>query len=195
MATKNPSGRVPADQATAGRQEMWKAIKANPKEITTRAISEATGIGRSSILRYLKALTNAGYLKAEETENGQQGTWELIKDPGFHAPRLRSDGSKVTHGENYEQLWRGMYMLKSFSARDLIQHASIEISEATARDYCKRLLAAGYLRVERKADPHKALLASYRLIRNKGPRAPQVQRVQQIFDPNSREVFPLGGGK
>lgn len=195
MTRASFTGRRPADQVCAGRQEMWLAMKANPKEITTKAIVAATGLGKSSVLRYLKALTTAGYLEARETENGQQGCWELILDTGYHAPRLRPDGSKVTHGENYEQLWRGMYMLKTFSARDLIQHASVEIPESTARDYCKRLLAAGYLQVKTKADPHRASLATYRLIRHRGPKAPQIQRVQQVYDPNSREVFALGGGK
>jgi len=189
------TGRQPADQVVAGRQEMWLAMKANPSEITVRALVEATGLNRSSVLRYLKALTAAGHLKTRAVENGMPGIWELIRDTGHHAPRVRPDGSKVTQGEVYEQLWRGMFMLKSFSARDLIEHASIEIHEATARDYLKRLLAAGYLRVERKADPHRALLATYRLIRHRGPKAPQIQRVQQVYDPNSREVFALGGGK
>ncbi len=195
MATKKATVRLPVHQETDGRQEMWQAIKTMPQQITVRAVVEKTGLNRTSVLRYLKALTAAGHLASKDVAIGFPSLWELVRDTGYHAPRVREDGSKVTQGEVYEQLWRGMYMLKSFSARDLIEHASITISEATARDYCKRLLAAGYLRVERKADPHKALLASYRLIRNKGPQAPQVQRVQQIYDPNSREVFALGGGK
>lgn len=195
MTTKKASGRAPADKACDGRQEMWLAIKATPQSITVKELVDKTKLSRQTVQKYLKALTAAGHLKAAEVEFGKPGSWELILDTGYHAPRVREDGTKVTQGEMYEQLWRGMYMLKSFSARDLIEHASITISEATARDYLKRLLAAGYLRVERKADPHKALLASYRLIRNKGPRAPQIQRVAQVFDPNSQEVFALGGGK
>lgn len=190
--TKKATGRSPVDHGGAGRQEMWLALKAMPQAITVRALIDATGLARSSVQRYLKALTSAEYLRFREPEPGKAGVWELIKDVGHHAPRVREDGSKVTQGAVYEQLWRGMYMLQSFTFLDLIQHASIEIAESTARDYCKRLLAAGYLRVERKADPHRALIAKYRLIRNRGPQAPQIQRVPQVYDPNSREVFALG---
>lgn len=193
MVARKASGRLQVDQGGAGRQEMWQAMKTMPQHITVRALVDRTGLGRSSVQRYLKALTAAGYLNATEAEVGKPAVWELIQDTGFHAPRVREDGTKVTQGEAYEQLWRGMYMLKTFSFVDLVQHASIEISEATARDYCKRLLSAGYLQVKTKADPHRGLIASYRLIRNRGPQAPQIQRVQRVFDPNSREVFSLGG--
>lgn len=195
MTPKKTTRRLPVDQETDGRQAMWQAIKTMPQQITVRAVVEATKLNRSSVLRYLKALTAAGHLVSKDVEFGFPGLWELVRDTGFHAPRVRGDGSKVTQGEVYEQLWRGMYMLKTFCARDLIQHASIDIAEATARDYIKRLLAAGYLQVKTKADPHRALLATYRLIRHRGPKAPQIQRVQQVYDPNSREVYALGGGK
>lgn len=188
-------GRLPVDAAGAGRQEIWQAIKSFPREITVTKLVSATGLHRSSVTRYLKSLTAAGFLEAQEGEAGQACVWVLIRDPGFHAPRVRADGSKVTQGEIYDQLWRGMYMLKSFSFIDLVQHASLEISEATAKDYCKRLLGAGYLRVERKADPHRSQIAKYRLIRNSGPMAPQVQRVQRIYDPNTGLVHDPEDGQ
>jgi hypothetical protein len=62
------------------------------------------------------------------------------------------------------------------------------VTEATAKAYLKMLLACGYLRVTKKAVP-KFSQARYRLIRNHGPKPPMVQRVKQIFDPNTREVF------
>lgn len=195
MAAKKLIGRLPADAGGAGRQNIWQALKAFPAEITVPKLVEATGLHRSSVTRYLHALTAAGYLEARDAGAGHACTWVLIKDVGFHAPRVRADGSKVTQGAAYEQIWRGMYMLKTFSFIDLVQHASIEISEATAKDYCKRLLAAGYLRVERKAAPHRGQIAKYRLIRNSGPMAPQVQRVQRIFDPNTGLVHDLEGGQ
>ncbi len=194
MVAKHITGRLPADHAGAGRQEIWQALKSCSAEITVTRLVEATGLHRSSVTRYLNALTAAGYLEAHEGEPGHASTWTLIRDVGFHAPRVRADGSKVKQGEIYEQIWRGMYMLKSFTFLDLIQHASIEIAEATAKDYCKRLLGAGYLRVERKADPHRARVAKYRLIRHSGPMAPQVQRVQRIYDPNTGLVhYPEAG--
>lgn len=189
-----PLGRRPADQAGSGRQEMWTALKTTPEAITVTAVAKATGVHRSTVLRYLRALTAGGYLAANPAAAGLAGSWTLVKNVGHHAPRVRMDGSPVTQGEITNQLWLAMCGLKDFDFRDLMQNASIEIPEATAKDYCKRLLAAGYLRVLVKADPHSARIARYRLIRSSGPRAPQVQRVRQIYDPNTGAVYVLEAG-
>ncbi|NTT88536.1 helix-turn-helix domain-containing protein [Tabrizicola fusiformis] len=161
--------------------------------VTISAIVDLTGVNRTTVLRYLKALTAAGYLKFQPGPAGKANAWVLIKDVGHHAPRVRADGSAVTQGAITMQLWRAMTMLKEFSYVDLVQHASIEIPEATSKDYCKRLLAAGYLRVLVKADPSAARIARYRLIRASGPKAPQVQRVRQVFDPNTGTAYPSAG--
>ena len=174
---KNASGRRPADQAGAGRQDMWMAIKASPDRILVTDIVARTGVNLDVI----------------SAPVGHAASWTLVRDIGHHAPRVRRDGSPVTLGEVTAQIWLAMCGLKDFDFRDLMQNASIEIPEATARDYCKRLLAAGYLRVLTKADPHQGRIARYRLIRSSGPRAPQVQRVRQVYDPNTGDVYPLEG--
>lgn len=191
MSAQQKRGRAPADGGAAGRQDIWIALKSTPDMITVTDLVTRTGVGRSSVSRYLRALTAAGYLSANPAPVGQAGTWQLVKDVGHHAPRVRRDGSPVTKGEIIGQLWVAMCGLRDFDFRDLMQNASIEIPEATARDYCKRLLAAGYLRVLRKADPQRSLIARYRLIRSSGPKAPQVQRVRQVYDPNTGDVYPL----
>lgn len=188
------TGRRPADQPGAGRQDIWLALKRTPDRITVTDIVGQVRLARSTVARYLKALTEAGHLEALDTPAGQAGAWKLIHDVGHHAPRVRADGSKVNHGEITAQLWLAMCGLKDFDFRDLVQSASIEIPEATAKDYCKRLLSTGYLRVLVKADPHQGRIARYRLIRPSGPRAPQVQRVRQVYDPNTGAVYPVEGG-
>lgn len=193
MSGGRQMGRKAADQGVDGRQAMWLAIKACPAgKISVSEIVARAKVNRSTALRYLKALTASGHLEFTAGAPGQPGSWHLKQDVGHHAPRIRADGSKVTQGEVCEQLWRAMYMLKVFTFNDLIQHATIEIPEATAKDYCKRLLAAGYLGVLRKANPAASQVASYRLIRHSGPKSPQVQRVRQIFDPNTGAVYSLG---
>ena len=193
MSTPAQTGRRPVDHGAAGRQEIWQAVKKVGGPFTVSEIAAASGVSRAPVMRYLKALAAAGYLEALPALSGQAASWRLAKDIGFHAPRVRADGTKVTQGEITSQLWRAMYMLKDFDFGDLVHHASIDISEATAKDYCKRLLAAGYLKVLVTADPHLSRIAKYRLIRNSGPRAPQVQRVRQVFDPNTGAVYPVGG--
>ncbi|WP_164738150.1 MarR family transcriptional regulator [Frigidibacter oleivorans] len=183
-------GRRPADQNGDGRQAMWLALKKVPDRITVAELVQRTKLNRSTVTRYLKALTEAGHLEFTEPPVGHAGTWKLIRDVGHHAPRVRADGSRVSQGEVTAQLWLAMCGLRDFDYRDLMQNASIDIPEATAKDYCKRLLAAGYLRVLSKADPSQARIARYRLIRASGPRAPQVQRVRQVYDPNTGAVYP-----
>lgn len=193
MKSKRPAGRRPAEQVVDGRQAMWQAIKnCEAGSITVSHLVNQTSVNRSTAQRYLKALTASKHLEVTAKAPGQPGSWRLINDVGHHAPRVREDGSKVTQGEIYDQLWRAMYMLVDFTFMDLIQNASIEIPEETAKDYCKRLLAGGYLQVLRKANPALSQVASYRLIRHSGPKSPQVQRVRQIFDPNTRAVYSLG---
>jgi len=194
MSAPAKIGRLPVDQAI-GRQELWLAIKSMPEAVTVTAIVDLTGVNRTTVLRYLRALTAGGYLEATTGPAGRANTWTLVKDVGHHAPRVRADGSPVTQGSITTQLWRAMMMLKEFSYIDLIHHASIEIPEATSKDYCKRLLAAGYLRVVAKADPSTARIARYRLVRATGPKAPQVQRVRQVYDPNTRTAHPVAGAQ
>ena len=54
-----------------------------------------------------------------------------------------------------------MRILKQFTYRDLVETATIPIPEGTAKAYCRTLLATGYLKVLRKAEPTKGQIALY----------------------------------
>ena len=185
--------RRPVDQAGAPRDGIWGAIRTfgeNGTSFTVADIADRARANDKTVRDYLKGLTAAGYLRSSiSTSALEAARWLLVRDIGHEAPRVRSDGTPVTQGTVTEQLWRGMYILKEFSFMDLIETASIDIPVDTAKAYCKVLLATGYLRVLRKAEPTSGRIARYRLIRNNGPRPPQVQRVKRVYDPNSREVF------
>lgn len=179
--------RKSVDQSNPGREAIWAAIRAaNGAAFCVADLIAQTGAHNKTIRDYCKGLTAAGHL---EPQPGEVARWVLVRDIGHEAPRIRPDGSSVTQGAVTEQMWRGMYILKEFTFMDLIETASIAIPVETAKAYCKMLLATGYLRVLRKADPSKSQIARYRLIRNNGPRPPQIQRVKRVYDPNSREVF------
>ena len=63
----------------------------------------------------------------------------------------------------------------------------VAVKTATAADYLKFMLRAGYVR--RNAGRYSFVRA-----RDPGPLAPQIQRVKQVFDPNSKTVvWPKGG--
>lgn len=182
--------RRPADQAKRGREAIWKAIRSHGDGAF--CVSDLVALTRAhnkTVRDYCSGLAAAGYLQQQPEAPGLVMKWALIRDIGHEAPRVRPDGSPVTQGTVTEQLWRGMYMLREFTFRDLIETASVDIPDETAKAYCKMLLATGYLRVLRKAAPTTGQVARYRLIRNNGPKAPQIQRVKRVFDPNSREVF------
>lgn len=190
MTGTGKPGRKPADQAGGGRQAIWQAIKQMPPFFGVTDIAAITGLNRKTILDYLNGLTAGGFLGHDPAPPGKAGSWTLLRDVGHHAPRVRPDGSAVTQGDVNAQLWLSMIGLKDFDCRDLIHSSPLEIADSTVRDYVKHLLAAGYLKVLVKADPSRARIARYRLIRNSGPKPPQVQRVKRVFDPNTGAVWP-----
>ncbi|MBN7785165.1 hypothetical protein JYP51_09560 [Ponticoccus gilvus] len=193
MVKAGKSGRRPADAGTPGRQEIWTAMRGLGRPFTTTDLVEATGAARKTVHDYLGCLAAAKYVTHEPAAvRGQAATYSLIRDTGHHAPRLRADGSEVTQGVATDQMWRSMRILKKFSFRDLTETATVDITEGAARAYCKMLLSTGYLRVLKKADPVKGRIAQYALIRDSGPRPPKVQRVKQVFDPNTGAVYMPG---
>jgi predicted ArsR family transcriptional regulator len=185
MTGPRKTGRHPVDRRTPGRDQIWDAIRRRTDDFTIADVAAACGADRKTIRDYLACLSAGGYVEHTPAPVGHPASYRMLRDTGIHAPRLRADGSAVQQGNITEQLWRGMYILREFTFRDLIETASIDISEDTARAYCKMLLATGYLKVMRKADPTQGRIAKYRLVRDSGQAAPQVQRVKRVYDPNT----------
>jgi len=137
-------------------------------------------------------LVAAWYLKKRHEYPWYATTYQLVKDCGIEAPRVRKDGTEVTQGRGREQMWRTIKIIGDFTARDLAQAAStpeFPVAESTARDYCIMLVGAEYLATVRPGSP--GVPARYRLIQSRwtGPRAPMIQRLNQMYDPNTGEVF------
>lgn len=186
MAMAKRKGRRPADVPQVGRQEIWTAIRTFEGPFTFEQLLDVSRANRATAKDYLRCLAAGRVISASE-----DSSFNLIKDCGFHAPRLNRQGQPVTQGVSVENMWRSMRMMPQFSWRDIAVHSTTEtvtVSGETAKSYCYMLLKCGYLRVMQKADV-RGRLAVYKLIRNTGPQPPQVQRVKQIFDPNTREVF------
>lgn len=188
--------RLPIDQLAKtrfaeGRQSVWGAIRAQDGLFSARDIRVATDVHDRTIRSYLNCLTAGGILEHHETEDGFR--WRLVNDEGAYAPRLNSRGERVTQGMGVEQMWRTMRKLKEFTSRELALAASTDdvgVSNGSAQKYCSMLLSCGYLICLEKATFERQ--ATYRLVRNSGPLAPQIQRVKRVFDPNSRTVYPKG---
>lgn len=193
--------RRAVDKMAAGgianpRQTVWDCLRHLAGEdlgapFALAAIVSKTGVLRKTVKDYLLSLLAAGYLETAGDE-----TWRLVRDGGAHAPRVRRDGSAVTQGSGTVNLWRSMRMMATFSAKDLAVHSTtdtVTVTEATAQSYCTILLATGYLKVRQKASPAAGKKAIYQLIRNDGPKPPMIQRVKQVFDPNTGKTYQKGG--
>lgn len=189
------TGRRPADIGMDNRQMVWDRLRGCGAEWTAvAAICAATHVNRKTATDYLEALEAAKIVERRSVDGSPEV--RLVRDAGHHAPRIRADGTPITQGAGVRNLWRSMCMLKQFSALDLSLHSTtptVTVSLVTAKSYCAMLLATGYLRVVSKAEPARGALAVYRLLRNNGPKAPMIQRVKQVYDPNTGDVYQKAG--
>lgn len=186
------AGRRPAHAPTPGRQEIWEAIRLGRGFFTVLSLVDATGANRKTVEDYLRCLLPAGVI----AQKGDSG-YELIDDRGHHAPRLNRSGKPVMQGAGVENMWRSIRGLGQFTALDVAVHSTagpVSVTEATAKAYVSMLLRTGYLKVVTKAVPGKRQ-ATYRLIRNTGPKPPKVQRVKHVYDPNTKEVHIPEAGR
>lgn len=191
--------RSPVDKTPKLRGEpgFWAAICAfGTAPWTLRDIESGCNSPRHSPRKYIARLEKAGFVELVEGR-GKVKAWRRIKDSA-EAPRLRADGSPVTAGRGTAQMWLAIRMLKVFTPRELALVASTEVaavSPETAKTYVQHLAHAGYLAIVAPAIPgHRraaATQARYRLIpsRYTGPKAPQIQRVKRVYDPNLRKVM------
>lgn len=190
--------RQPADKATTtrqrpiSRQAIWEAIRARATGFTLFELERATGINHDTVRSYVKALRAGGFV-AVATPSGRvtPAVFTLARDIGREAPRLRRNGEPVTQGASREQMWRTMKIAVQFTAADLAVQASLPdsaVSEVDAKDYCKRLCAAGYLVVLRGGVPREPSVFRFVSTRDTGPLPPMVQRLKTVFDPNLNRV-------
>lgn len=166
------------------RQRIWEEVRKLRKFGFGDLRGELSGAIQPDTIRvYLRSLVAAGYVTA--SLSGQRTVYELTKDCGVEAPRLRKDGTAVTMGLAQEQLWRTLQILRTpMTPLQLAAQAStpeVRVHEVAARDYLENLCRAGYL--QRQGEGARA---KYQLEpgHNSGPRAPQVQRIRQVYDPN-----------
>jgi predicted transcriptional regulator len=194
MAT---AGRKPIHEAQDNRQILWDELKVEAEKgnarMTLSVLASRTGVDRKTASDYLVGLSAAGYVERQEDETLGCATFRLVQDGGFHAPRLRKDGTPVTQGVGVANMWRSMRILKVFSVPEIAQTSStpgVVVTDATAQSYIGMLFATGYLRVVEKANIGLGRKATYRLVRNSGPKPPMIQRVKQVYDPNTKLVHP-----
>lgn len=181
------------------RDRIWTEIR-RQKEFSFESIEDKTCVCEDTIRSYVGCLVNAGILECV-VEGGNQGgrtarytqsRWRLVQDSGVSTPRFRPDGKPVTQGSAQQNMWRSLRMLDgNFTWKDLVLIASTEeapIAASSAKTYLKFLTLAGYVRTT--APGSKKGLARHRFIASKytGPKAPMVQRIKHVWDPNLGKV-------
>jgi hypothetical protein len=191
MARK-PIHLVASGPKPRGRQVVWDAIR-TLRCFTARELARSIDHNASAVSDYLSCLRAGGIIAIADTAvvgARRTHTYELVRDVGIEAPRLRADGTPCTQGLATEQMWRTMAMLADFSPRDLAVAASTEqqpVAEEHAGDYVGNLLRAGYLTIVQPSTPVRQ--ARYRLVKRTGPKPPMVQRLKSIWDPNIGQIM------
>ncbi len=187
----------------APRDRIWAAIRAlnsaapgmlfSLLDISRTCIARAPeGIERKridekTIESYVICLVAGRHLEAEKPEGRfQEVRYRLVRDVGVHAPRLDKHGNAVEQGAENAALWTGMRRLKRFDYRDLMVAAARPVAQQTAKRYCQMLRRAGYLVVDVASKPGTP--ERYRFVRDTGPKAPMIQRVKHVYDPNLGQV-------
>ncbi|UOO93607.1 hypothetical protein [Vitreoscilla stercoraria] len=175
------------------RARMWDLFRANKQNPLTRVdIARELELEHNSLVdgKYLRFCVNAGILTKTTKKVGQLDkrldknaeAWVICKDVGIEAPRFHKDGTLMTQSGVNEAIWRSIRILKSFNRSELASHVAHLTNEATVQAYLYSLRRAGYVAwIDEKTN-------SYRLVKNTGPKPPQVLRVKEIYDPNIDEI-------
>lgn len=184
------------------RQTIWQTIRKLRRFTAAQIVAEADSHPQTT-KKYITRLEKAGYIartgkapRKSSSFRGQPGragnvsvVYELVRDIGAEAPLLDAAGGDVLRGRARDQMWRAMKMIGDFTCSELAFSASTEHVRVTlkhAAQYVYWLRKAGYLGVGAPGASHR--LAIYRLARNTGARAPVVERLATVFDPNLGQV-------
>lgn len=185
--------RKPAHKALPARQLIWDAVRTRSAVFTCRdlRLETAVEVPAGTIKTYLRALTAAGIVEVSGAgERGKPHRYRLVKtNLGGEAPAVRPDGSPSSEGAMREALWRTLKHAGQVGVAELALLASTEevpVSETAAAVYLRYLARAGYVRARRR----KGRLQAFAFVKanDPGPKAPKVQRVRQVYDPNSGRV-------
>lgn len=171
--------------APTDRERIW-AIMRELRQFTRLDLARRTGLDRkgSAIGDYLQGLEKAGFISMTPPASvGASAQYKLIRDVGVEAPRVNKAGT-ILPPTGRARMWKAMRILGTFTARELAIAASIDdapVSLREAENYCGWLCRGGYLRGSQKG-------WAFIPARDSGPRAPQILRVQKLYDPNRNVV-------
>lgn len=168
-------------------REVWKKVAHLPE--FSRKTLTSMGVNETTARNFLKRWHNG--CRIDEVRVEDRLRWYVPK--GAEAPQAPCTVPAMDRSPE-ARMWLAMRQLRTaFSPIDIAEHASTSegaVSEALARNYCRQLLRAGYLRVHQTA-VHRVRPAKYLLVINSGPRAPVIRRMQGVLDRNEGRFVPL----
>jgi hypothetical protein len=178
--------RMNEEKRIAEREKLWQAIR-KAGEFRLEDVLVKTALNKRTVEQYLQGLSKCEkpYLEAITTQ-GSPRTYKLVRD-SQEPPRVRPDGTFVTQGQGRKNLWRTMRIMKQFDFTMLVEASSTDthkVAPSEAKTYLRYLIRAGYVRQAGK----DFVTATFRLVRDTGPKPPMIQRVKQVYDPNLKKV-------
>lgn len=176
------------------REHLWE-VMLKLKSFTANGLTMHTRYHLSTIKSYLKGLAAAGIITPELGVNRGQSFTTYLIDPEtapIEPPRVHADGTVVTQGQGRKNLWRTMKILKEFSVAELVAFAStgtVQVAEREAAAYVTWMMKAGYIScIEQGKTTGGRARYRFNMDRYTGPKPPQIQRVDQVYDPNTGTV-------
>lgn len=168
---------------------MWDAMLSyKGREFNRKMLEEILGWEKSKIDDlYIKFLVRHEFLKV--VKNIRPLSYILVSPVSVDCPRFLASGELVTKSNITQNLWRSMRMLSNFTCDELVAHSTTSTVTATAdsaRFFIYILKKADYIKVIDKTG--KGRKERYQLVKNTGPKPPQVLKVKELYDPNKNEI-------
>lgn len=176
----------------SSRQRIWEELRKVDDEFEMYPIARAANVDDETLKTYLYCLTAGGFLEIVKRKRYDKTIYRRIKDNGVEAPRLTRKGEPVKQGLISEAIWRTLRIQDQLDARlitNYVEAAGHETTMAYVKRYLGSLKKAGYLQVVQKGNAHRLEVIRLKAGMNTGPRAPQIQRVKTVYDPNLNKVM------
>jgi len=103
------------------------------------------------------------------------------------ARKLGSHTAQPGNSRIRSRAWQAMRSLRVFDLGQLMSVA--EVARWNAAKFVRALARTGYLREVAPSNPARGIFATFRLVRDSGPRAPVVRQIGEVFDPNTGHVY------
>lgn len=184
----------PKQNQTGLREQAWEFIQ-DQTEFRNEDIVTAVGVALSTAQKWVYQWERKNLIRIVRSERKKR-FYRVTGKQTEVPPSYRADMSAVSRQTAHGNMWRSMRMMRQFSPTDLAIHSTtdeVDVPEQAAKEYCRMLCRAKYLRVIEKALPGRRE-PRYRLINNTGPKPPREKRVRAVFDENLDDYTHVAGG-